>query len=49
VKYEEVYIKDYDSVATAMHNLKDYFVFYNQQRLHQSLGYKTPAQVYAGK
>ncbi|SRR5258708_16825079 len=49
VKYGEVYIKDYDSVATAMRNLKDYFVFYNQQRLHQSLGYKTPAQVYAGK
>jgi putative transposase len=49
VKYEEVSIKDYDSVATATRNLKEYFAFYNQQRLHQALDYQTPAQVYAGK
>jgi hypothetical protein len=30
-------------------NLRDYFTFYNQERLHQAIGYKTPAQVYTGK
>ena len=48
VKYEEVSLKDYDSVASATHNLKEYFVFYNQERLHQALGYQTPAAVYRG-
>ena len=46
VKYEEVYLKDYDTVPTAVQNLKAYFTFYNQERLHQSLGYLTPAAVY---
>ena len=46
VKYEEVYLKDYDTVPTAVENLKAYFIFYNQERLHQSLGYLTPATVY---
>jgi len=46
VKYEEVYLKDYDTVPMAMQNLKAYFTFYNQERLHQSLGYLTPAAVY---
>ena len=48
VKYEEVYLKDYDTVAEATRNLKEYFIFYNQERLHQALGYKTPAAVYLG-
>ena len=46
VKYEEVYLNDYDSVATARCRLRDYFHFYNQQRFHQSLNYQTPQQVY---
>lgn len=46
VKYEEVYLKDYDTVPMAVQNLKAYFTFYNQERLHQSLGYLTPAAVY---
>jgi putative transposase len=48
VKYEEVYLKDYQSVAEAVSNLRAYFTFYNQQRLHQALDYQPPAQVYFG-
>ncbi len=46
IKYEEVYLKSYDTVTEARQNLKNYLAFYNQERLHQSLGYKTPAEVY---
>ncbi|MFL5628830.1 MAG: integrase core domain-containing protein, partial [Ktedonobacteraceae bacterium] len=46
VKYEEVYLKDYQTIMDAENGLKDYFQFYNQERLHQSLEYQTPAQVY---
>jgi putative transposase len=46
VKYEEVYIKDYSSVPEAVRNLGTYFTFYNHERLHQALDYRTPAQVY---
>ena len=46
VKYEEVYIKDYQSVRDAVINLRAYFTFYNQERLHQALNYQTPAAVY---
>jgi len=48
LKYEEVYLKDYQSVADAVSNLRDYFTFYNHERLHQALDYHTPAQVYLG-
>lgn len=48
VKYEEVYLKDYGGVDEARRGLCDYFTFYNTGRLHQSLGYKTPAEVYLG-
>jgi putative transposase len=46
VKYEEVYLKDYVSVPVAIDNLAGFFHFYNGERLHQSLGYRTPASVY---
>jgi putative transposase len=46
VKCEEVYLKGYQSVADAMCGLDRYFCFYNHERLHQALGYQTPAQVY---
>jgi putative transposase len=46
VKYEEVYLKDYQSVKEALQGLERYFEFYNQERLHQSLGYQTPEAVY---
>lgn len=46
VKYEEVYLKEYAGVRDAKDNLSRYFDFYNNNRLHQSLEYKTPAEVY---
>lgn len=46
VKYEEVYLKEYGVVDEARRGLRDYFTLYNTERLHQSLGYKTPAEVY---
>ena len=48
LKYEEVYLKDYASVAEARAGISGYFQFYNHQRLHQSLGYRTPAATYLG-
>lgn len=49
VKYEEVYLKSYESVKEAYSGLERYFRFYNTERLHKSLGYKTPQEVYLGK
>ncbi len=46
LKYEEVYLKDYRSVAELMTGLTNWFRFYNDERPHQSLKYQTPAQVY---
>lgn len=46
VKYEEVYLHDYADGVEARRRLKAYFDFYNHRRPHQSLGYKTPAEVY---
>lgn len=48
VKYEEVYLKDYGVVDEARRGLGDYFALYNGERPHQSLGYRTPAEVYFG-
>lgn len=46
VKYEEVYLKDYQTVSEARNDLATYFQFYNYERYHQSLDYKTPFAVY---
>ncbi len=40
------YLKDYESVREARVGIARYFRFYNQERLHQSLDYQTPATIY---
>jgi putative transposase len=47
VKYEDLYLKGYNSPTELQQGLKEYFVFYNSERVHQSLGYKTPDSVYS--
>lgn len=49
VKYEEVYLHDYATPRDARTGLTRYFEFYNCRRLHQSLGYRTPVEVYFQK
>jgi len=49
VKYEEVYLKDYSDPLEAQNSLNNYFNFYNTERPHQALGYKTPYEVYYQK
>ena len=46
VKVEEVYLRDYQTFTEAAYSLGRYFELYNNQRLHQALGYRTPADVY---
>lgn len=46
VKYEEVYLHDYASPRQARHGLDTYFRFYNHDRPHQALQYRTPADLY---
>jgi putative transposase len=48
VKYEEVYLNEYANPREAHHGLRRYFPFYNYQRPHQALGYRTPAALYFG-
>lgn len=48
VKYEDVYLKGYETIQSTCNGLKDYFNFYNNERLHQSLEYRTPWEVYSG-
>jgi len=46
VKYEEIYLKKYDSLPSLLLGLTEYFMFYNDVRPHQSLRYETPSTVY---
>jgi putative transposase len=46
LKYEEVYLKAYQNVAEARHNIAAYFDFYNRERPHQALGYRAPRQAF---
>jgi len=46
VKYECLYLRDFDTVPELRQGLTEYFTFYNHQRLHQALGYRTPHAVH---
>lgn len=46
LKYENIYIKNYETPREARLGINEYFEFYNNKRIHQSLEYKTPASVY---
>jgi putative transposase len=46
VKYEEVYLHDYRTVSDVRNGITKYFIFYNMERLHESLGYRTPYEIY---
>ena len=48
LKYEEVYLKAYDSIAHARRSIGQYLAFFNTERRHQSLGRRTPDAVYFG-
>jgi putative transposase len=49
VKYESVYLNQWETVQEARTGLRNYFEFYNHERPHQSLGYKTPWAIYREK
>lgn len=49
LKYEDVYLKDYESVKEARKGIDRYFYFYNNERLHQALGYRCPRNVFFGQ
>ena len=46
VKYEDVYLKDYETPREARHGIAAYLTFYNTERRHQALGYRTPQEVH---
>lgn len=48
LKYEEVYLKAYESVTEARQGIGAYFQFYNAKRRHQGFNRKTPEQMYEG-
>ena len=46
LKYEDIYLSDYSTVPDLIAGLERYVTFYNFQRSHQSLDYRTPAEVH---
>ena len=49
IKYEHVYLYSFDTVNELKRSMGEFIDTYNTRRLHQSLGYRTPAEVYLGK
>ena len=48
VKYDNIYVQEYQTVSDTRVGLREYFGRYNTERIHQSLGYQTPWEVYSG-
>ena len=48
VKYEDIYLNNYSNVLDLELGLENYFRFYNNERVHQGLGYQTPAEIHLG-
>ncbi len=46
LKYEEVYLNDYNTVKDVVSGISGYFDFYDNERIHQAMGYRTPAENY---
>ncbi|WP_156499009.1 integrase core domain-containing protein, partial [Clostridium ljungdahlii] len=46
LKYENIYLQDYESPREARTGINNYLKYYNYKRPHQSLDYKTPAEIY---
>ena len=46
LKYEDIYLKEYRTITELFEGMKNYFYFYNNKRMHQSLKYKTPADIF---
>jgi putative transposase len=49
LKQEEVYAHQYETVPTATRRIGEYFELYNERRVHQSLSYATPAEIYQAR
>ena len=49
VKYEDVYLKEYETAREAEANLASYFRYYNEERFHSSLANRTPGSVYRAR
>ena len=48
LKYEDIYLRGYETVPVLVEGMGRFFPFYNEERPHQSLGYRTPGEVYQG-
>ena len=49
VKYEKIFLEEFETVPELLSGFKEYFEFYNFERLHQSLAGKTPTEIYWGR